>query len=151
VREKEQLPLSPSQIKAAATAGHLWSLTEQLVRERRWDSMKYLLSNASLGEVSFDELVSTLRTLDRSLGHLPTSRLRSAKVGSHLKALRAIAGNCLAKSLRHDPLTQKEQAATILDAELLLTGGKLKEAAELFERAGEDDEPPMHMACLETS
>jgi len=134
----EPLQLSPAQIKAAANARRLVDLAEQLVRERRWDSIQDLLSNASLEDASLDELVSALQALDRGLGHLPPSKLRSAKVVSQLETLRAMAGDCLAGRLHHVPITKKEQTAMVLAAELLLAGGKSKESAALFERAGED-------------
>lgn len=132
------LLLSPTQIEAAAKVGRLSRLAERLVQERSWSSAELLLSHSTLEVIPLDEWISAARAVDRALARLPEAHSRKANVVREMAALRALAGRSLAKRLRHEPLTHQERPALALAAELLLAAGEPKEAAALFERAGED-------------
>jgi hypothetical protein len=138
MKASDPLYPSPTQIEAAANAGRLAVLAEQLVRAKQWGSIELLFSHSSMEIVPIDEVVSAAQAVDRALAQLLLSLRDSAKVASQGESLRALAGNCLLKRLHQDPVTQKEKPFLILAAELLMAGGQPKEAAAAFERAGEE-------------
>lgn len=135
---EELLLLSPAQIEAAANVGRLARLAERLVEERSWSSVDMLLSHATLDVVPVEELANAARAVDRALSRVPEARSRRATVMREIAALRALAAKALVRRLKHDPLTTPERALLQLAGELMMSAGEPREAAPLFERAGED-------------
>jgi hypothetical protein len=128
--------LTLEDVKAAAAVGRLGDISRQMVAEGHWFALDVLLEHAGHRDVPLEALVEGARAVVDGVAALGEGRRMAA--AEEILAIKRRLGRALARRTGPIVTTAVERQAALLAASLSLELGNLRNAAELFERAGDD-------------
>lgn len=126
---------SATEVKAAASHGHLPVLVERLARDRSWFALGSVFEQIAGLPITTPVLTETVRRCALGLRNSPDRRKDRAAANEELRTVRLLAGEALIARVPGPALTETDRMALTVGAGALADGGDLQRAAATFERA----------------